>query len=245
MINAGQDLPDSAMRSVLKETKGLGTPATRSEILKRLEERGYVEVKGNAYYALDKGISLIDAISDRTFCSALLTAQWEEKLLKIESGAYKNDFRKEMEDYVRKETASLLADLKASAVGNCPICGGDVITIGKAFICSNRRKDDSNSCQFWLPQTIGGATLSKEDIEALLSGQKTNKMSVQTKAKTTWETRFFLDPNTHKLMAEKNFEPPKTIGACPACGKPVYARENNVFCSGNKTSRVLGAWPGR
>jgi DNA topoisomerase-3 len=234
MINAGQDLPDSAMRSVLKETKGLGTPATRSEILKRLEERGYVEVKGNAYYALDKGISLIDAISDRTFCSALLTAQWEEKLLKIESGAYKNDFRKEMEDYVRKETASLLADLKASAVGNCPICGGDVITIGKAFICSNRRKDDSNSCQFWLPQTIGGATLSKEDIEALLSGQKTNKMSVQTKAKTTWETRFFLDPNTHKLMAEKNFEPPKTIGACPACGKPVYARENNVFCSGNK-----------
>ena len=63
MINAGQDLPDSAMRSILKETKGLGTPATRSEILKRLEERGYVEVKSNAYYALDKGISLIDAIN--------------------------------------------------------------------------------------------------------------------------------------------------------------------------------------
>ncbi len=35
-------------------------------------------------------------------------------------------------------------------------------------------------------------------------------------------------------MAEKSSEPPKTIGACPVCGKPVYGRENNVFCSGNK-----------
>lgn len=234
MINAGQDLPDSAMRSILKETKGLGTPATRSEILKRLEERGYVEVKSNAYYALDKGISLIDAINDRTFCSALLTAQWEEKLLAMESGAYKGDFRKEMEEYVKKETASLLADLKASTVGNCPVCGGAVITIGKAYICSNNKKDDPNSCQFWLPQTIGGAKLSKDHISALLSGQKTEKISVQTKSNTTWETRFFLDQNSHKLMAEKSAEPPKTIGSCPVCGQPVYGRENNVFCSGNK-----------
>lgn len=232
MINAGQDLPDSAMRSVLKETKGLGTPATRSEILKRLEDRGYVEVKSNAYYALDKGISLIDAISDRSFCSALLTAQWEEKLLAIEDGSYKGNFRQEMEDYIRTETASLLKDLKAARieVGTCPVCGHTLIQSGKAYICEKRRKDDPSSCSFWIPRIIGGAELSKEVVAVLLSGRKTETISVTTKSGEPWETRFFLDPTTYELKAERQSQ--ETIGVCPVCKKPVY-KGVTYYCAGN------------
>lgn len=236
MINAGQDLPDSAMRSVLKETKGLGTPATRSDILKRLEERGYVEVQNNAYYAQAKGIELIDAIGSRTFCSALLTAQWEEKLMALEAGTYKGDFRKEMEDYIRTETVSLLSDLKSARieVGTCPMCGNALIKIGKAYICEKRRKDDPNSCQFWLPQSIGGAAISENTVKVLLSGKKTEKMSVKTKTNRLWETRFYLDPQTHELRFEKDETPRTKIGSCPVCKKPVFASQNNFYCSGKK-----------
>jgi len=234
MLNAGQDLSDSAMRSVLKETKGIGTPATRSEILKKLEEREYVEVKGNAYYALPKGITLIDAIGDRTFSSALLTAQWEEKLLALEAGKYTGDFRKEMEDYIKEETASLLSSLKPTRteVGICPICGHAVIQTAKAYICEQRKKDDPNSCRFWLPQTIGGATLSKEAVDALLNGQKTETLSVATKSGKTWKTQFYLDPQTYELKPDRS-QSHVSIGACPVCKKPVYSGNANFFCSGN------------
>lgn len=235
MINAGQDLPDSAMRSILKETKGLGTPATRSDILKKMEERGYVEIKDNAYYALPKGMTLIDAVHNRTFCSALLTAQWEEKLLAMEAGKYAGNFRQEMEQYIKDETESLLTSLKAAAVvtGKCPVCGHDVIQTARAYICERRKRDDPNGCTFWLPQVIGGTMLPKTAIDALMRGAKTEELSVTTKSGKTWKTCFYLDPQTKEIKADGLQSSYPIVGTCPICKKPIHTGPSNFYCEGN------------
>lgn len=139
-----------------------------------------------------------------------------------------------MEDYIREETASLLSSLKPvrTEVGKCPVCGHTVIQTAKACFCETKKKDDPNSCQFWFPCVIGGATLSKEAIEALLNGQKTETLSVTTKSGKTWKTQFYLDPQTHEFKADSS-QSRKTIGTCPVCKKPVYSGEANVYCAGN------------
>lgn len=234
MLNAGQALSDDAMRSVLRETEGLGTPATRAEILKKLEAREYIKFEKNVYYALDKGIHLIDAVGDRTFSSAALTAEWEKKLLGIEKGSYQGDFRQEMEQYTKDETAYLLSNLKTTVgkiIGACPFCGGNVVDKGKVYACEHRVKEDLSTCRTMIPKTLGGYDFTQEDINALLDREQT-------------EPHFFKNPKTGNswtapLMLTKEeglkFIFTKTVvGTCPFCGGnvvdrgKVYACENRV-----------------
>lgn len=233
MQNAGSDLTDSDLRKVLRESAGLGTTASRADILKKLEERGFVEVKSNNYYALDKGISIIDNVGDRKFCSALLTAEWERKLQEIESGKYQGDFRVEMEQYIKDETKFLLDTLQGQqksqfkVVGKCPICGADFYEADKSYFCANKRTDNSGTCQAWIPKVIGGYKLSEDDVKKLLSGKSTEKHTIMTKAKKKWEVSFRLDPKEGITLESGD---KKVVGKCPMCGKDVYAADNNYFC---------------
>ena len=115
MEKAGGDISDSELRKVLRESAGLGTTASRADILNKLEERKLVEVKKNAYYALDKGMRIIDNVGSRNFCSALLTAEWEKKLQEIEKGTFTGDFRTEMDTYIKEETTYLLGNLQGQS----------------------------------------------------------------------------------------------------------------------------------
>lgn len=187
MKNAGQDLPDSMMRSTLREAKGLGTPATRADILAKLETREYVKLEKNAFYALDKGIRLIEEVGDRPFSSAALTAEWEEKLQAIEKGKFSGNFRQEMEDFVKDETTYLLGNIKGTygnVVGKCPFCGGDIVDYGKGYGCQNYKKEAPNSCKVWIPKVIPGYELTDKDLQDLLAGRETGVKTFTNKGKT-------------------------------------------------------------
>lgn len=76
-------MPDDA------ERKGIGTPATRAGIIERLVTRGFLERKGGKkaknLIPTEKGNALITVLPEQ-LQSASMTADWEEKLLKIERG---------------------------------------------------------------------------------------------------------------------------------------------------------------
>ena len=230
MQSAGNNLPDAAMRKLLKESAGLGTSATRADILKKIEDRGFVELNSNTYYATEKGIRAIESVSDRTFCSVVLTAQWEERLQAIEANTYQGDFKQEMEQYIRAETAYLLDNLKPHVLGICPVCGGNLFDFKKSIVCQNHKKEMESSCPFWIPKIIGGYNLTDEDMKRLLDGKDTEEHIIKNKSGKDWNVKFFLDEN--KFFQVKNLSERKEIGPCPKCGRTVYVGANNFYCKG-------------
>ena len=67
------------------ERKGLGTPATRADIIEKLIHDGYVKRTGKKLEATDEGIKLITIIPDR-LKSPSYTAEWENRLAEIANG---------------------------------------------------------------------------------------------------------------------------------------------------------------
>jgi DNA topoisomerase-3 len=84
MESAGATLDDRELSEAMRE-RGLGTPATRAQILETLLARGYVVREGKALRATDRGLALIDRVDPRVK-SAALTGEWERRLKRIERG---------------------------------------------------------------------------------------------------------------------------------------------------------------
>ncbi len=84
METAGKTLDDKELSQAMKEN-GLGTPATRAEIIETLLRRTYIERKGKILSATDRGIGLIDRVHPQVK-SPVMTGRWEAALKQIEAG---------------------------------------------------------------------------------------------------------------------------------------------------------------
>jgi DNA topoisomerase-3 len=85
MKHAGREIDDDALAAAMKSS-GLGTPATRAEIIEKLLRTGYVERQRKQLRATDKGSALIAMVAE-PLRSVELTAAWEQRLKDIEQGA--------------------------------------------------------------------------------------------------------------------------------------------------------------
>lgn len=146
MEHAGKFVESSDLKDVLKEVSGIGTPATRADIIEKLVDSGSVERVNNTLVPTKKGIQLIDIVPS-DLKSPELTAKWEEKLMKISKGEENSKaFMKEMEGY----STSLVEAVKTSAKTYkhenltkeiCPECGEYLLSVngkkGKMLVCSN------------------------------------------------------------------------------------------------------------
>ena len=84
METAGRALDDRELAEAMKE-RGLGTPATRAEIIEVLVRRGYLERQGRSLAATHKGIGLVERVHPDAKSPAL-TGEWEAELRRIERG---------------------------------------------------------------------------------------------------------------------------------------------------------------
>ncbi len=101
METAGKTLDDKELSEAMKES-GLGTPATRAEIIETLLRREYIVREGKTLEATDKGIRLIEVVHPHVKSPAM-TGQWEAQLQRIQRG--QGDlavFMKGIEEYVRE-----------------------------------------------------------------------------------------------------------------------------------------------
>lgn len=138
---AKEDIPKDA------ERKGLGTPATRAGIIEKLVRIGFLERKSNGkiryLIPTHKGTALVTVMPEQVQ-SPSMTAQWEEKLLRIERGEYGSEqFMQEIKTEVAHlvQTYEVAKDAELimrqdKIVGICPICGAAVEDRPMGYFCS-------------------------------------------------------------------------------------------------------------
>jgi DNA topoisomerase III len=117
METAGKTLDDKELSDAMKES-GLGTPATRAQIIEVLLKRGFIARRGRGIEATDKGIRLIEVVHPEVKSPAM-TGQWEARLKSIERGqAELAPFLRGIEDYVREVVGKVG---EAPAAGPTPV----------------------------------------------------------------------------------------------------------------------------
>lgn len=167
MENAGRNIAEVNLKKALHDC-GLGTEATRAEIVSSLMKNGFADRKGRYILPTEKGCHLIEK-TNPALVDPLLTAQWEEKLDLIKNGKYRaDDFLFEIKQFVMlqieqlrslyrlngQEPETAFHHLPGQMVGACPRCGKFVYENKKAYSCENRTcgfilwKDNSFSRQF-------------------------------------------------------------------------------------------------
>ena len=143
---AGQ-VSDKALSKILEETSGLGTPATRAEIIEKLFSTFYVERRGKDLVPTSKGVQLIGLVPEE-LRSAEMTARWEDQLSAIAKGKASD---KAFVDEMRKYATQLVAEVKASDATYrhdnqtrtpCPDCGKFLLRVkgkrGEMLVCPDR-----------------------------------------------------------------------------------------------------------
>ena len=175
MKNAGRKVEDAGMAEVLKESGGLGTPATRAGMIEALLKRGYLIRKGKTLLSTDKGRALIGAVME-PLKSPELTATWERQLREIEEGKGSAEdfvgataaFVRELLPEVQGSSARVPAGAgkRAKNLGSCPLCGQDVIESPKAFGCSAWK---DKGCAFKVWKVIAGKKVGASHVRTLLA----------------------------------------------------------------------------
>ncbi len=133
MQSAGKELDDDELKGAMRDC-GLGTPATRANIIETLLKRGYAERKRNILQPTTKGIELIQSIEAETLKSPQLTGEWEARLEHIRRG---EEQRVEFMDSIRSFVTELVGRIKQQKpkgtrpvtgpeVGTCPKCGASL-----------------------------------------------------------------------------------------------------------------------
>ncbi|MCL2488420.1 MAG: DNA topoisomerase III [Oscillospiraceae bacterium] len=147
MENPNDTGMDSGIRDILKSTSGLGTPATRADIIEKLFDSFYVERSGKEIVPTSKGIQLINIVP-ADLKSAALTGKWEQELALISKGSAKSDkFIEQMRGYTAKLVSAVIASDAAYVHDNitrqkCPDCDKFLLEVkgkkGLMRICPDR-----------------------------------------------------------------------------------------------------------
>ena len=147
MEHPAAQVADREQGRILEETGGLGTPATRADIIEKLFSAFYVERRGTELVPTSKGVQVV-GLAPEELRSATLTAQWERRLGEIAQGREQEGA---FVDEMRQFAARLVAQVKASDAAYrhdnqtrtpCPDCGKYLLRVktkrGEMLVCPDR-----------------------------------------------------------------------------------------------------------
>ncbi|PEM82675.1 DNA topoisomerase III [Bacillus wiedmannii] len=159
------DTQNKQLADTLKSTGGLGTVATRADIIDKLFNSFLLEKRGKDIHITSKGRQLLDLVPEE-LKSPTLTGEWEQKLEAIAKGKLKKEvFISEMKNY----TKEIVSEIKSSdkkykhdniSTKSCPDCGKPMLEVngkkGKMLVCQDRecghRKNVSRTTNARCPQ---------------------------------------------------------------------------------------------
>ncbi len=201
MENAGQLIEDEELRAQIKGS-GIGTSATRAEIIKKLVRIAYLHLnqKTQILTPTSLGEMIFETVNMTVpeLLNPRMTASWEKGLDGITKGTVvMEEYREKLEDFIRKETLSMVEkDLRSELLTKiqpftgkasrgiaakkkigvlCPACGGEMETTPFGYGCSNYKKDGTG-CKFSVG-SIAGRDLNEEEVKELLEKGKTSVLS--------------------------------------------------------------------
>ena len=171
MENAGKDVKEDDKRKAMAEC-GIGTPATRANIIETLILRDYIRRDKKAIIPTEKGLAVYEIVKDKKIANAEMTGSWELTLAAIEAGKMPSErFAQGINSYVGticEELLSLSSEQKSYPVYRCPKCGQKSVGIyAKVVKCRHE------TCGFHVFRDVCGIHLSEDNIRDLISSGRT------------------------------------------------------------------------
>ena len=171
MENAGKEVEDAESKKAMAEC-GIGTPATRANIIETLILRDYIRREKKAIIPTEKGLAVYEIVRDKKIANAEMTGSWELALAAIEAGQMPADkFAQGINSYVGticEELLSLTPEQKSYPVYRCPKCGQQSVGIyAKVAKCRHE------TCGFHVFREVCGIHLSEDNIRDLISSGRT------------------------------------------------------------------------
>lgn len=176
------------------ERKGLGTPATRADIIEKLVADGFVKREKKTLVPTQDGINLITILPDLVK-SPQMTAEWENALTDIAKGNLEPiQFMGGIEELVERLVATYssatsdqknLFSNKPEVLGSCPNCGSDMVKGRYGIYCKGK-------CGMTIGKFMGKA-FSDEQVKALLAGSRILMKGLKSSAGKTYSA--YLYPN--------------------------------------------------
>lgn len=208
MENAGQLIEDEELREQIKGS-GIGTSATRAEIIQKLVRIGYLNLNKKTQILSPENLGeMVYEVVNMTVPALLnpkMTASWEKGLDGITQGTVDFwDYRNKLEDFIRKETLSMIqqdirgtlaerisdyagrdargAGARRKIGAKCPVCGGEIVTTPFGYGCANYKKDKSG-CNFNIGE-IAGLIVPEEQVKLLLGEERHTEVIKGFKSKS-------------------------------------------------------------
>ena len=171
MENAGKEVEDAESKKAMAAC-GIGTPATRANIIETLILRDYIQRDKKAIIPTEKGLAVYEIVKDKKIANAEMTGSWELALAAIEAGKMPADkFSQGINSYVEticEELLSLSSEQKSYPVYRCPKCGQQSVSIyAKVVKCRHE------TCGFHVFREVCGIHLSEDNIRDLISSGRT------------------------------------------------------------------------
>jgi DNA topoisomerase III len=244
MEGAGKLIEDDELREAMRE-KGLGTPATRAQIIEGLILEKYVLREGRELQPTAKASSLmtlLHGLGVPELFSPELTAEWEFKLAQMEHGKLKREqFMREIVKMTKHivgqakghESDTIPGDF-ATLTARCPKCGGEVHENYKKFQCQ--------ACDFGMWKIIAGRQLETEEANTLLSTREVGPLegfrskigrpfAAKLKLNDAYEVQFDFGPGSDSDDGEApDFSGQEPLGACPKCNARVFELPAAYVC---------------
>jgi DNA topoisomerase-3 len=244
MEGAGKTIDDEELREAMRE-KGLGTPATRAQIIEGLIAEKYILREGKELVPTAKAfqlITLLHGLGVPELYSPELTADWEFKLAQMERGRLaRADFMREIVDMTKHivaqakhhESDDIDADFGVLAA-RCPKCGGEVHERYKKFRCQR--------CDFGFWKIVAGRQLDVAEADTLLREGRVGPLEgFRSRAGRPFTAALKLLPSHEvafdfgEAAGDEDAEPPdfsgqEALGACPKCGARVFELPQAYVC---------------
>jgi len=252
MEGAGKLVEDEELREAMSE-KGLGTPATRAQIIEGLIYEDYVHRVGRELQPTPKASSLLFALRHfgvNELCSPELTGNWEFKLKQMEHGTLP---RSEFMDHIVDLTREMVSRIKRGEIPDtvfltlktpCPKCGGTVQ--------ENYRKFKCQKCDFSIWKVVSSREFAPEEIESLITKRSVGPLTgfrsrvgkpfaamVRLTPEFRAEFDFGRQADADGTAAKVDFSGLTPLGPCPKCGGRVFEQPMAYICenSANPTRR--------
>jgi DNA topoisomerase-3 len=186
MESAGAEIEDEEIAAAISE-KGIGTPATRADIIENLIAKSYLVRAGKSLRPTVKGIRLVDVLRrihiDR-LASPSLTGELEYDLRQVERGSMRaSQFMDEIVEYTRQivdvaktfEYEALYPD--EQALGHCPLCQRPVFERSWFYRCLEvPGATEETDCTFRIWKDKSGRYIDRQTVKTLLEKGETEEL---------------------------------------------------------------------
>ena len=219
MTNIANQIKDDALRKSLSESKGIGTSATRAQIIDEIIKAGYVDVKKKQLYITEKGKHLIESFPGIDLFKPEFSAVMDYDMKLIQRG--EKDYDTVYADTLNKlrKTCEQIEQTKVSGPVSkykCPRCHSYMKEVSWGYVC--------DACDIKVPFSIGGHKFTESEMNILFEGEKTKPITLKKKDGNSFSASLI-------LTAEQGVQFDFSSGVlCPYCKNDMRHNKGGYFC---------------